>query len=161
LDVLLLLDSVLLDSVDDQVLGVVTGVVLLSVVQTEELVVGVDFDSVVFLLSVDQTEVVGVVFDSVFLVVVSTQTLLVDEEEAPQPAEEDEVLTSLVLVVDGVEEAPQPAEEVVLTSLVLELLSDAQGRATAKLPIVSTMCIATPIKSNTWRQAMQQLQLEC
>jgi hypothetical protein len=129
----------LLDSVDDQVLGAVTGVVLLSVVQTEELVIGVDFDSVVFLLSVDQTEVVGVVFDSVFLVVVSTQTLLVDEEEAPQPAE----------------------EEVVLTSLMLELLSDAQGRATAKLPIVSSMCIATPIKSHTWKQAMRQLQPEC
>lgn len=136
---LLLLDSVLLDSVDDQVLGVVTGVVLLSVVQTEELVIGVDFDSVVFLLSVDQTEVVGVVFDSVvfdsvFLVVVSTQTLLVDEEEAPQPAEE---------------------EEVVLTSLVLELLSDAQGRATAKLLIVSSMCIATSIKNYTRKQAVR------
>jgi hypothetical protein len=139
LEVLLLLDSVLLDSVDDQVLGVVTGVVLLSVVQTEELVIGVDFDSVVFLLSVDQTEVVGVVFDSVvfdsvFLVVVSTQTLLVDEEEAPQPAEE---------------------EEVVLTSLVLELLSDAQGRATAKLLIVSSMCIATSIKNYTRKQAVR------
>jgi hypothetical protein len=138
LEVLLLLDSVLLDSVDDQVLGVVTGVVLLSVVQTEELVIGVDFDSVVFLLSVDQTEVVGVVFDSVvfdsvFLVVVSTQTLLVDEEEAPQPAE----------------------EEVVLTSLVLELLSDAQGRATAKLLIVSSMCIATFIKNYTRKQAVR------
>jgi hypothetical protein len=138
LEVLLLLDSVLLDSVDDQVLGVVTGVVLLSVVQTEELVIGVDFDSVVFLLSVDQTEVVGVVFDSVvfdsvFLVVVSTQTLLVDEEEAPQPAE----------------------EEVVLTSLVLELLSDAQGRATAKLLIVSSMCIATSIKNYTRKQAVR------
>jgi hypothetical protein len=80
---------------------------LLSVVQTE--VVGV------VLLSVDQTEVVGVVFDSVvFLEVVSTQALLV--EEAPQPAEEEVVLTSLVL-----------------------LLSDAQGRATAKLLIISSL----------------------
>jgi hypothetical protein len=80
---------------------------LLSVVQTE--VVGV------VLLSVDQTEVVGVVFDSVvFLEVVSTQVLLV--EEAPQPAEEEVVLTSLVL-----------------------LLSDAQGRATAKLLIISSL----------------------
>jgi hypothetical protein len=56
-----------------------------------------------------------VVFDSVvFLEVVSTQVLLV--EEAPQPAEEEVVLTSLVL-----------------------LLSDAQGRATAKLLIISSL----------------------
>jgi hypothetical protein len=103
---------------------------LLSVVQTE--VVGV------VLLSVDQTEVVGVVFDSVvFLEVVSTQVLLV--EEAPQPAE----------------------EEVVLTSLVLLLLSDAQGRATAKLLIVSSMCIVVSIESLTWKQAVRQLRPGC
>jgi hypothetical protein len=158
----------LLDSVVDQVLDEVTVMVLLSVVQMEELVIGVDFESVVFLLSVDHVEVVGVVFDSVvfdfvFLVVVSTQTLLVDnEEEAPQPAEEDVVLTSLVLVVDGVEEAPQLAEEeVFLISLVLLLLSDAHGRATAKLLIVSSTCIVPSIQSHTWKQAVRQLQPEC
>jgi hypothetical protein len=91
------------------------------------------------LLSVDQTEVVGVVFDSVvFLEVVSTQALL--EDEPPQPAEEEVVLTSLELLL---------------------LLSDAQGRATAKLLIISFMYIVSYIKGLTWKQAVRRLRLEC
>jgi hypothetical protein len=106
---------------------------LLSVDQTE--VVGV------LLLSVVHTEEVGVVFDSVvFLEVVSTQPLL--EDEAPQPAEEEVVLTSFEL-------------------LLLLLLSDAQGRATAKLLTISSMQIVSSIESLTWKQAVRRLRLEC